>query len=159
MILLFLIVFIFVTFTCGFSETDRIPLEAIQVKTKINVTNEMIEGRDWNGDGVIYQEYELTRDELDSVKKDIEESTLWKKEPITEDIKSLVSKAEFLLDDEIKMLNVNNGYYFFKDRHSDATGDLYECNLEKIYSRSADNYTVAALDIENSVLYYFQLDT
>ena len=32
MILLFIIVFIFVTFTSGFSETDRIPLEAIQVK-------------------------------------------------------------------------------------------------------------------------------
>ena len=52
------------------------------------------------------------------------------------------------------------GYYFFKDRHDEASGDIYKFDREVVISsRYSTNYIISALDVENKTLYYFQLDT
>lgn len=58
------------------------------------------------------------------------------------------------------MLDIDNGYYFFKDRHNEASGDIYKFDREIVISnRYSSNYIISALDVENKTLYYFQLDT
>ena len=63
-------------------------------------------------------------------------------------------------DSDNPMFEIDNGYYFFKDRHDDAEGDIYFFDREVVISnRYSCNYIISALDVENKTLYYFQLDT
>ena len=49
--------------------------------------------------------------------------------------------------------SINNGYYYFIDRHPDAK------NNSNINERSSYNFTLAIADLDNSIIYYYELDT
>lgn len=50
---------------------------------------------------------------------------------------------------------IERGYYFFKDRRSEAAAD----GGEGILSRASLNFTLAVFDTERNRLYYYELDT
>lgn len=55
-----------------------------------------------------------------------------------------------------KLLKVKNGYYYFTDRNTDAI-DIHDD--KDLFSRSSFNYTLVIYDIDNNILYYYNLDT
>lgn len=51
---------------------------------------------------------------------------------------------------------VSNGYYFFQDRHSEATDPT---DPEELMERNSFNFTVALYDRDSQTLYYGEVDT
>lgn len=51
---------------------------------------------------------------------------------------------------------VSNGYYFFQDRHSEATDPT---DPEELMERNSFNFTVALYDRDSQTLYYGEEDT
>ena len=49
--------------------------------------------------------------------------------------------------------SIENGYYYFLDRHPDAKDNA------NINDRSSYNFTLAIADLDNSIIYYYELDT
>ncbi len=52
--------------------------------------------------------------------------------------------------------NINDGYYYFVDRHYDAINKYDDSMLNK---RSSYNFCLALYDLENKIIYYYELDT
>jgi len=61
------------------------------------------------------------------------------------------------IDENISQIpEMSSGYYYFKDRHSeskDSSDDTY------LFSRSSFNFDIILYDIDEHILYIFQLDT
>ena len=51
---------------------------------------------------------------------------------------------------------IENGYYFFFDRHSES---INKYDDSKINDRSSYNFTIALLDKNTNTIYYYRLDT
>ncbi len=49
-----------------------------------------------------------------------------------------------------------NGYYFFRDRHSKSINPNDDTDL---YNRSSFNFTIALFDADTNEIYYFVIDT
>lgn len=54
---------------------------------------------------------------------------------------------------------IENGYYFFYDRHSDAADPYSDKDVLNIEIRYSYNFTVAAYDCDTDTLYFAELDT
>ncbi|MCL2486537.1 MAG: hypothetical protein FWE86_02925 [Oscillospiraceae bacterium] len=55
------------------------------------------------------------------------------------------------LSDEAGIPKVENGYWFFKDRHRETDKNFSE--------RYSYNFTVAIFDLDTNILYFYELDT
>lgn len=80
----------------------------------------------------------------------------WYKLPLTEELKE-VTEMMHCDDKECKNIyekynipNIENGYYYFLDRQNDNTN---------INERFSYNFTLAIADLDNSTIYYYELDT
>ncbi|MEG2452447.1 MAG: hypothetical protein RSA77_06105, partial [Clostridium sp.] len=51
---------------------------------------------------------------------------------------------------------VENGYYYFLDRHSESKDEKDAADL---LSRNSFNFTIAIYDIDNQTLYFSEFDT
>ena len=60
--------------------------------------------------------------------------------------------------DKYNIPNIEDGYYCFVDRHSEAVLKDNK-NDEDLNKRSSYNFTVGIYDSENKILYYYELDT
>lgn len=143
-----------------FISNEPVPLNTIEIFSNLNVTEEKITGK--NGghfDGTIYQKYELNDDELDEIIRTIKDNSHWKKGALSNELKEELRHIHSF-DKNNPMFDIDNGYFFFKDKHADAVpSQIYVYDKEIINKRYSYNYILAALDVENKVLYYFQLDT
>lgn len=128
-------------------------LNNVGLNMELVATQEFIEGRNGNGDGIIYKEYELSEDEMKDIISQIETNTHWRNE-VSDELKDFISFDEFY-----GIYEVENGYSFFKDRHPDAKGDIYRYNKARIRGRGSVDVTVAVLDVDNKKLYYLVWDT
>lgn len=142
------------------NNTPPVPLNEIELNIDLIVSEEIITGKNGgHNDGTIYQKYELNDEELKEVIASIESNPHWQKEALSEELKEELSHVHSF-DSDNPMFEIDNGYYFFKDRHDDAEGDIYKFDREVVISnRYSWNYIISALDVENKTLYYFQLDT
>ncbi len=119
------------------------------------------------GDGTSY--YRLEFSDGSQVAK-ISESDKWSPLPLPE---SLQAVAWGLQDDEYDFApmiirdndwdsplipRVENGYYYFFDRHSDAT-DPKDYSMLLDESRPSYNFTLAIYDTEANILYFSEVDT
>ena len=106
----------------------------------------------FHGDGSSLHVYHYTDS---SMQPEMEESGLWKKLPLSENVSDLISNS---IDDECAeaILEITNGYYFFYDRHSEAKDPYDESELWNMHSI---NCTVAIYDAENDVMYIYEMDT
>ena len=79
--------------------------------------------------------------------------------PIPENLKEILemkqcdSKSCKSVFEKYNIPEVTNGYYYFLDRQTMATNG-YDDN-----ERSSYNFTFAIADFDNSVIYYYELDT
>lgn len=89
----------------------------------------------------------------DDLTEVIEGDSLWHELPLPKELKMGV-----FCDEEGKRLTgeIENGYYFFMDRHSEAT-DVFDPS--DLYKRASRNYSFAVYDADENILYFYALDT
>jgi len=51
---------------------------------------------------------------------------------------------------------VDNGYYYFRDRHYQSTDPTDDSG---VLGRASYNFTIAIYDTDSKILYYMELDT
>lgn len=86
----------------------------------------------------------------------------WKELPISDELKEVTemehcdSKSCENIYKRYNIPNIENGYYYFKDRHSESTNTY---DYKDINKRSSYNFTFAILDKDTNMIYYYELDT
>ena len=87
----------------------------------------------------------------------------WNELPLSENLNLIMYGGEkdgktygYDLSEEAHMPVIENGYYYFEDRHSEAKDVSDDSEL---FSRASYNFSLAVYDSETNRLYYFEFDT
>lgn len=87
----------------------------------------------------------------------------WKKLPLSENLNLIMYGGEkdgidygYNLSEEAKIPKIKNGYYMFKDRHSESQNAEDDSEL---LSRHSFNFSIAVYNCDTDKLYYFEFDT
>ena len=106
----------------------------------------------FHGDGSSLYIYQFTDS---SMEPEMEESEYWKSLPFSEAVSNLINNS---IGDECAeaIPEIDNGYYFFYDRHAEAADPYDESEL---WNRASINCTVALYDANEDLLYIFVKDT
>lgn len=98
---------------------------------------------------------------LDCSKVDNFEISDWKDMPLSSNIDEVMNLVQ--CSDECKsakerynIKEINNGYYYFVDRHGDSTDKYDDKDLN---NRPSYNFSLALYDEDNKIIYYYELDT
>ena len=62
----------------------------------------------------------------------------------------------YMLAEEAYMPAIDNGYYMFKDRHSESKDSRDDSEL---FDRNSYNFSIAIYDCDTDKMYYFEFDT
>lgn len=86
----------------------------------------------------------------------------WKKLPLSNNIKEVL-EMEQCDDNECKNVfkryeipEIENGYYYFLDRHTDSKDKKDDTNLN---NRSSYNFSIALYNSNEKIIYFYELDT
>ena len=102
--------------------------------------------------GIVY----LTEEQAKNVLNQIKSNEHWRKLPMTD--RALESAREHCIKESMIMPIVENGYWFYLDRYSEAI-NKYDENERYEKIRYSKNYSIAVLDTDKNILYYYELDT
>jgi len=167
--LLLIVVFLLLT-SCAFTKDSGNKYSSEEISKIIGVDISdvefatIIDSHGGMGDGCTC--ISITFDD-DSCEEDISRSNLWRELPLSDNVMKIVygtvedghyiSPYITFDDDNTPCIHyVEEGYYFFLDRHSKRK-DPYDDS--EIFERSSYNLTVAIYDSSADVLYYLELDT
>ena len=167
--LLLPVVFLLLT-SCAFgtSKGNRYSSEEISKTIGVDVsyieTATIIDSHGGMGDGCAY--ITMTFDD-DRCENDVSRSELWHKLPLSDNLLKIVygtvEDGHYIRpyisfdDDKTPCISyVEEGYYFFLDRHSKSKKPYDD---SEIFDRSSYNLTVAIYDTQSDVMYYLELDT
>lgn len=113
----------------------------------------------FHGDGSYY----LIMDCSNNREKALEIVSDWNELPLSENLSLIMYGGEkdgmtycYNLAEEANMPEVENGYYYFYDRHSAGTDSSNDSNL---FARSSFNFSFAVYDSDTDKMYYFEYDT
>lgn len=117
----------------------------------------------FHGDGKTYVVLSFSDD---TVQDQIASSTVWNPLPLSENLAALVyglSTSDsiigpYLTDEDNQPIipAIENGYYFFLDRHSESTNPHDDTD---VLDRASFNFTIAIFDTDTNTLYYVEFDT
>ena len=121
----------------------------------------------FHGDGMLFQQLSF---EDDKVSYEIKNNHNWKSMPLNRNIEALVYGIKDETYDSVHLIGpyltdenqetiipeIQNGYYYFYDRHSESK---YPYDTEDVLDRASFNFTLALYDSDNNVLYYVEFDT
>lgn len=89
-------------------------------------------------------------------------SNKWKELPLSKEI-SKVMEIKFCdgsgckdVYEKYSIPKIKNGYYYFYDRHSSSKNRYDDTDLN---TRSSWNFSLAILDLDTNIIYYYELDT
>lgn len=108
------------------------------------------------GDGDYFAKIKCTNINYDKLSKH------WKKLPLSNQLIEATnidicdSKGCFNIYEKYNIPNITNGYYYFLDRNSESK-DKYDDTY--LNNRHSHNYTLALLDKDTNIIYYYELDT
>ena len=152
---------------CRAEKTDNI-LSEISKTIGVDVSaGEVISESDshggFHGDGDMVVEIQFADT---SFSDQIEVNEEWNALPLTENLTALVygiRKEDGSVgpmihsgDGKPAIPEVENGYYYFRDRHSQSTDPKDDTN---VLNRASYNFTIAIFDVDANILYYLELDT
>ncbi len=123
----------------------------------------VVEERDthggFHGDGSCY----LILDCSNHVDAALNIAANWNQLPLSENLKLIMYGGEkdgmtygYNLSEKAHMPAIENGYYRFEDRHSEANDVSDDSGL---FSRASFNFSLAVYDSDTNRLYYFEFDT
>ena len=107
----------------------------------------------FHGDGEALVKVYFSDKQAEKFIRKIDKNIHWDKLPMEEILQNCISNN---ITDEIFVPIIENGYWFFLDRHS-KTIDKY--NYNEIPDRASLNYSIAIFDIDSNILYIYSLDT
>lgn len=117
----------------------------------------------FHGDGTTVVEIQFTDS---AFAEQMEENGEWNALPLTENLTALVygihnedSSIGPMIHggDCIPVIpEIENGYYYFLDRHSQSTNPKDDSG---VLDRASYNFTIAIFDTDQQILYYMELDT
>ena len=107
----------------------------------------------WLGDGSYY----LVLDCVNNPDAALCIVSNWKRLPLSENLNRIMyTHSGFNLSEEAHMPVIENGYYYFEDRHAEATDSTDDSEL---FSRYSYNFSLAVYDTDTNRFYYFEFDT
>lgn len=113
----------------------------------------------FHGDGAYY----LILDCSDHAETALKIAEDWKPLPLSENLELLLYGGEkdgvhydYNLCDQAHLPVIENGYYWFEDRNSEAADPEDDSEL---FSRSSFNLSLALYDSDINIFYYFEYDT
>ncbi|MCI7182231.1 MAG: hypothetical protein MSA26_17025 [Lachnospiraceae bacterium] len=162
MVLLLLIIFSLVG--CGKKDIQSDISDSIGIDvSKGTVLTDSDSHGGFHGDGMMFQQILFEDSDLSD---EIKDNGNWNPMPLSENIEALVYGIEegtssigpFLTDESGDPIipDIQNGYYYFYDRHSESKEPLSD---EDVLSRASFNFTLAVYDSDNHILYYVEFDT
>ena len=107
----------------------------------------------FHGDGEALVKVYFSDKQAEKFIRKIDKNIHWDKLPMKDILQTCINNN---ITDEISVPIIENGYWFFLDRHSKAT-DKY--NYNDMFDRASSNYSIAIFDIDSNVLYIYSLDT
>ena len=107
----------------------------------------------FHGDGEALVKVYFSDKQAEKFIRKINKNVHWNKLPMEEILQNCISDN---ITDEISVPIIENGYWFFLDRHS-KVADKY--NYNDMFDRTSSNYTIAIFDIDSKILYIYSLDT
>lgn len=149
--------------SCVMNYRDEISaITGLDVSAKATVTYTNNHGG-FLGDGATAVTMTFFDDELE---EQIRENERWKKLPMSVNVAVALyggtasSGAEWssVVKDlsDFEMPEISNGYWFFRDRHTQKTDEYDDSD---IFSRASFNFVIAVYDADTNTLYYFKIDT
>ena len=108
-----------------------------------------------NGDGERFIEIDCNRN-TEELKENLEE--YYPKLPLPKELENLVYNELNGMELGSKIPKVDNGYYYFIDRHADNLEGEND-NFEKIVKRNSYNFTLVIYNLDTNMIYHYQLDT
>lgn len=162
MVLLLLIIFSLAG--CGKKDTQSDISDSIGIDvSKGTVLTDSDSHGGFHGDGMMFQQITFEDSKL---LDEIKDNGSWKTMPLSQNIEARVYGVEedtsrigpYLTDESGDTIipNIQNGYYYFYDRHSESKEPY---NDEDVLNRASFNFTLAVYDSDNHVLYYVEFDT
>lgn len=125
-------------------------------KREFTVVEEVDTHGGFHGDGT----YCLILDCSENKEKALKKVSDWKELPMSDNIHSLMYGGLRFngqgLAEEAKWPKVENGYYFFEDRHSESKDSSDDSQL---FYRHSYNFSIAVYDTDTNMFYYFEFDT
>lgn len=89
----------------------------------------------------------------DSITEEMETNEHWRKLPLTDNLSEFLYKP---YDDSLEIPEIENGYYYFIDRHSESNNPYDDTDL---LDRHSYNFTIAIFDTDTNSLYFVEYDT
>ena len=107
----------------------------------------------FHGDGETLAKFYFSDKQAKELTSNISNNSHWNNLPIPEILQECAYNS---IDEDIENPFINNGYWIFLDRHSEAIDKYY---YNEIFNRASLNYSIATFDIDSNVLYIYSLDT
>jgi hypothetical protein len=117
----------------------------------------------FQGDGLLFKQIRFADDSVGAILSQRDE---WKPLPLSENLTTLVygvttetsQDGPYLTNEanEPVFPEVQNGYYYFEDRHSKSVDPYDDTDVLERYSF---NFTIAIYDTDTNTLYYAEFDT
>ena len=107
----------------------------------------------FHGDGETLVKIYFSDKQAEKFISKIDNNTHWNKLPINDILQTCITNKSI---EDMSIPFVENGYWFFIDRHSKATNKY---NYNDMFNRASSNYSIAIFDMESNVLYIYSLDT
>lgn len=152
-IVLFIIYLIY-----AFTLEERILL-SIQIENYVPIFAKLDEKDTHSGfrnEGELLKKIYFSERQANNFIEQVKKKDNWRELPMTERLSNKVCK--YAMVDDMNIPEVDKGYWFVLDRHSE-TKDKY--NEKDIFDedRHSYNFTVAVFDIDKNILYVYELDT
>lgn len=144
---------------CGNKTTD----EYIKDKIDIDISYCTIEDEQdthggFHGDG----DYIVKANCSEEQQKILNQLNGWNELPLSENLKLIMYGGErdgitylYNLAQKANIPEINNGYYYFLNRKSDAVNEY----SDDIFDKYSFNFTLVLYDKDNSMFYYYEFDT
>ena len=107
----------------------------------------------FHGDGEATLRVYFSNKQAEKFVNKINQNNHWGKLPMPEDLQKRLPNE---VEREIAISTIENGYWFFVDRHNEAT-DKY--NYNDMFGRASLNYSIAVFDTDSNILYFFASDS
>ena len=104
----------------------------------------------FHGDGCIFAKIGF---EDSSLTEDLKKNREWKKLPLSDNLNTFIYGG---YDSKLEIPKIKEGYYYFKDRHSESEDVRDDSEL---MSRASFNFTLLIYDSETDIMYIIEYDT
>ena len=107
-------------------------------------------------EGELLEKIYFSEGQANNFAENVKKNNHWRELPMTERLYNKV--FQYAMSPDMNIPEVNKGYWFVLDRHSEAIDKYNETEIFE-ENRHSYNFTVAVFDTDKNILYIYELDT